>query len=70
MSALKMQSNRPDIVLRTGVMLPVRKFVVESDELNSAVEQPTVTSVDLTGQAEISAQSFDRICCASYPFES
>lgn len=70
MSALKMQSNRPDIVLRTGVTLPVRKFVVESDELKSAVEQPTVTSVDLTGQAEISAQSFDGICCASNPFES
>jgi len=41
-------------MLRTGVMLPVRKFVVVSDELKSAVEQPTVTSVDLAGQAKIS----------------
>jgi len=49
-----MQCNGPDIMLQTGVMLPVRKFVVVSDELKSAVEQPTVTSVDLAGQAKIS----------------
>jgi len=52
-----MQSNEPDIILRTGVILPVMEFVVAPDGLESAVEQPTVTSVDLARQAEISAQS-------------
>jgi len=47
--------SRPDILMRTGVMLPVREFVVASDELKSAVEQPAVTSADLMGQADISA---------------